>query len=86
MQMILANVGDQRIVTAPLLQSSRTSDCRCLGVLNLPRTTSSRLDSFHNVHRFLVSDLAKNDMLPIEPGSHDSGDEELFALVNSITR
>merc|ERR1712088_55579 len=49
-------------------------------LLDGPVSTSSRvrLDGFDNVHT--VQHLSKHDMLPIQPGGLDSGDEELRAV------
>jgi hypothetical protein len=41
---------------------------------------TGRLQSLDNPHRLLVGDLAKNDVLAIEPRGDDSGDEELGAV------
>ena len=38
---------------------------------------SCSLNSFHNVHRLAVGNFAKDDMLAVEPGGDDGGDEEL---------
>jgi hypothetical protein len=38
------------------------------------------LDGSDNGHRLIVGDLAKDDVLAIEPASNDSGDEELGAV------
>lgn len=45
--------------------------------LGLPRCSSGRFDHLNDVHRLLVGDLTEHNMLAIQPGRHDGGDEEL---------
>lgn len=51
-----------------------------LGVVDLAGTGASGLDSLDNVHGLLVSNLAENDVLAIQPGGDNGGDEELGAV------
>ena len=82
----------QRHVRVELLHSERRGPCRVL--LQLARVDNGRslvvldgttlgagsLDGHDNVHRFLVGDLAENDVFVVKPRGDDGGDEELRAV------
>ena len=48
--------------------------------LHLSGTTASALEILHNFQGILICNLAKDDVLAIEPGGDDGGDEELRAI------
>jgi len=49
-------------------------------VLNLTRARASRLKLLHDLQGCRVSNFAEDDVLAIEPGGDDGGDEELGAV------
>lgn len=51
-----------------------------LGEVNLAGAGASGLKSLDNVHGLLISNLAEDDVLAIQPGGDDGGDEELGAV------
>lgn len=51
---------------------------RGLLVLDLAGAASASLDSFDNLHRLLVCNLAKDNVLSVEPRGGGGSDEELF--------
>jgi len=63
----------------PLL-SSRGINGWGLAVLDLASVAAGSLDRLDNPHGLLISNLAKDDVLAIEPGGDDGGDEELGAV------
>lgn len=62
------------------LQLSRLDNGWLLGVVDLAGTGASGLKSLDNVHGLLVSNLAEDDMLAIQPGGDNGGNEELGAV------
>lgn len=46
---------------------------------------AARLDAPDDLERLDVADLAENDVLAVEPGGHDGGDEELRAITITHT-
>ena len=68
------------LYNAPFLQYTSGIDCWLLVVRNLTRPRSGSLKCLDNVQGLLVSDLTKDNVLAIQPGSDDSGDEELGAV------
>jgi hypothetical protein len=62
------------------LMSSRGINGWGLAVLDLASVAAGSLDRLDNPHGILISNLAKDDVLAIEPGGDDSGDEELGAV------
>lgn len=51
-----------------------------LGEVNLAGAGASGLESLDNVHGLLISDLAEDDVLAIQPGGDNGGDEKLGAV------
>lgn len=49
------------------LQCARGSDGRMLFVLDFARVGTAGLDGLDDLHRFLVCDLSKDDVLAIQP-------------------
>jgi len=49
-------------------------------VVNLAGTAASGLESIDDIQRLLVSNLAEDDVLAIEPAGDDRGNEELGAV------
>jgi len=49
----------------------------CLSVVNFARSTANSLESLDDVQGSLISNLAEDDVLAIEPAGDNSGDEEL---------
>jgi len=66
--------GDQK------LQGTRLDNGWFLVVLDLAAAAASGLKSLDDCQRLLISNLAENDVLAIEPAGDDSGDEELGAI------
>lgn len=62
------------------LQNTGVHDGRLLVVLNLAGARSSSFESLDDVEGLLISDLAEDDMLAIEPAGDNGGDEELRAV------
>lgn len=56
---------------------SRGDNCWLLLVVDLSATAASGLESLDNVQRRLVSNLAEDDVLAIEPAGDNCGDKEL---------
>jgi hypothetical protein len=52
--------------------------------LDLAVAGASGLERLDDLHALVISDLAKNDVLAIEPGGDDGGDEELGAVAADI--
>ena len=48
--------------------------------LDLTSTGTSLLEVLDNLHAVLICNLTKDDVLAIQPGSDDGGDEELRAV------
>jgi hypothetical protein len=48
--------------------------------LNLTTVITGSLDGLDHSERLVVSDLAEDDVLAIEPAGDDGGDEELGAV------
>jgi len=65
---------------ARLLTSTAVDDGWLDLVLDLTRARASRLKLLHDVQRPGVSDFAEDDVLAIQPGGDDGGDEELGAV------
>lgn len=59
------------------LQLSRLDNGWLLGVVDLSGAGSRCLESVNNVQRLLISNLAENDVLAIQPAGNNGGDEEL---------
>lgn len=66
------------------LQLSRLDNGWLLGVVDLAGTGASGLNSLDNVHGLLVSNLTEDDVLAIQPGGDDGGDEELGAVARKF--
>jgi hypothetical protein len=62
------------------LQDTGLDNGRLLVVLDLTATAASGLKSLDDHQRLLISNLAEDDMLAIEPAGDNSGDEELGAV------
>jgi hypothetical protein len=62
------------------LQLSRLDNSGLLAVHDLTIAVAGSLESIDNSHRRIVSDLAKDDVLAIEPAGDYGGDEELGAV------
>ena len=62
------------------LQDTRLDNGRLLVVVDLTAAAAGSLKSLDNVQRLLVSNLAEDDVLAIEPAGDDSGNEELRAV------
>ena len=54
-----------------------------LGEVDLAGAGASGLESLDNVHGLLISNLAEDDVLAIQPGGDDGGDEELGAVAET---
>ena len=67
----------------PLLLTSLGDD-RVLGVLNFSGTAASSLDSLDDLHRLLVRDFAKDDVLAVQPAGDNGGDEKLRSVADGI--
>jgi len=63
-----------------LFGSTAVDDGRLDLVLDLTGTRASRLEFFDDVQALLISNLAEDDVLAIQPGGNDGGDEELRAV------
>ena len=63
-----------------LLGSTAVDDGWLDLMLDLTRARASRFKFLHNVHALLISDLTEDDVLAIQPGGNDGGDEELRAI------
>jgi hypothetical protein len=63
-----------------LFAGTAVDDRRLELILDLAGTRASSLKFRYDFHALLVSDLAENDVLAIEPGGDDGGDEELRAV------
>ena len=62
------------------LRNTRADNSGLLVKLNLTTVITGSLDGLDNSKRLLVSDLAKDDVLAIEPAGDNGGDEELGAI------
>jgi hypothetical protein len=62
------------------LQDTRLYDGRLLVVLDLTAAAAGSLKSLDDSQRLLVSNLAEDDVLAIEPAGDNGGDEELGAV------
>lgn len=62
------------------LQLARLDNGWLLGEVNLAGAGASGLESPDNVHGLLISNLAEDDVLAIQPGGDNGGDEELGAV------
>ena len=60
-----------------------TRDDRIFVVSDLPGLAAGGFDSFDNPQRFVISDLAKHDVLPIKPACHNGRDEKLGAVTRT---
>ena len=65
---------------ASCLSLTSSSDGGGVLVLDAAIVAASGLNGLDNALGLLVNDLAKDDVLAVEPGRHDSGDEELGAV------
>jgi hypothetical protein len=52
--------------------------------LNLARSGSGSLKSLDNIQGLLISDLAEDDVLTIEPAGDNGGDEELGTVAERL--
>jgi hypothetical protein len=62
------------------LQLSSLDNGRLLVECNLTAATASGLKGLDDGQRFIVSDLAEDDVLAIEPAGDHGGDEELGSV------
>lgn len=62
------------------LQDARLDNGGFLVILDLATAAASSLKSPDNIHGLLVSNLAEDDVLAIEPAGYHSGNEELRAV------
>ena len=62
------------------LRNTRADNGRLLVELDLATVISSSLDGLDNSERLVVSDLAEDNVLAIEPTGDNGGDEELGAI------
>jgi hypothetical protein len=62
------------------LLSTAVDNGRLEGQLDLTSTGTGFLEVLDNLHAVLVGNLAKDNVLAIQPGSDDGGDEELGAV------
>jgi hypothetical protein len=67
------------------LQLSRLHNGRLLVVHDLATVITGSLKSLDNGERRIISDLAEDNVLSIEPAGDDSGDEELGAVAVETT-
>lgn len=67
------------------LQLSRLHNGRLLVVLDLTTVITGSLKSLDNGERRIISDLAEDNVLSIEPAGDDGGDEELGAVAVETT-
>ena len=61
-------------------RSTTIDDGRLEVELDLTGARASSLKSLDDIHALLVCNLAEDDVLAIEPGGDDGGDEELRAV------
>ena len=66
------------------LQLSRLDNSWLVVVLNLARSGSGSLKSLDDIQGLLISDLAEDDVLTIEPAGDNGGDEKLRAVAESL--
>jgi len=66
------------------LQLSRLDNGRLLVVLNLTAAAASSLKGLDDGQRLIVSNLAEDDVLAIEPAGDYGGDEELGSVAIEI--
>ena len=71
------NLSSQRLAN---LQNTGGDNGGLLVVLDLSAARASSLESLDDVHGLIISNLAKDDVLAIEPASDDGGDEKLGAV------
>ena len=62
------------------LVSAAIDDNRLEGVFDLSSARASAFESLDDLQAVGVCNLAEDDVLAIEPGSNDGGDEELGAV------
>jgi len=62
---------------------ARCNNC-CLSIVNFAGSAANSLESLYDIEGGLVSNLAKDDVLAIEPTSNDSCDEELRTVAVEI--
>jgi hypothetical protein len=62
------------------LQLARLDDGWLLGVVDLAGAGAGGLDGADDVHGLVVSNLAEDDVLAVQPAGDDGGDEELGAV------
>jgi len=66
------------------LQLARLDDGWLLGVVDLAGAGAGGLNGADDVHGLVVSDLAEDDVLAVQPAGDDGGDEELGAVAWGI--
>jgi hypothetical protein len=52
--------------------------------LHLTGSAASGLELLYDLHACIICDLAEDDVLAIEPGGDDGGDEELRAVTRRV--
>jgi hypothetical protein len=68
------------VVHARLLFSAGVDDGWLELKLHLTGSAASGLELLYDLHACIICDLAEDDVLAIEPGGDDGGDEELRAV------
>jgi hypothetical protein len=63
--------------------STAVDDGRLYGGLDGTAAGASTLEAVDNLLAGIIRDLAEDDVLAVEPGGDDSGDEELRAVAGS---
>lgn len=66
-----------------LLACARVDDSWLELKLDLTSSTAGGLELLNNLHASIISDLAEDDVLAIEPRGDDGGDEELGAVTDN---
>jgi hypothetical protein len=69
-----------RSIPKNIYLGTRVVDSWLCAVLDLASVAASSLDRFDNPHALVVSDLAEDNVLAVQPGCNDSCDEELGAV------
>ena len=63
-------------------QLTGLGDGGILGVADLARLAARSLDGLDDPHRLVIRDFAKDDVLAVQPGGNNGGDEELRSVAS----
>jgi hypothetical protein len=72
------------VACSSLLAGASIDDGRLEVELDLTCTAAGGLKLLDDLHAGIICDLAEDDMLAIEPGGDDGGDEELGAVTMNM--